>query len=198
MKKYLAPAVGLAVVIALSGTTGAVAGAMITGKQIKDGTVRSADIANGSLTTADVKDGTLGTADLSVAARTALKGATGTPGAPGTPGSPGAPGAPTSLSDGYVIVSARGIESVPGGTAVVNVYCPNGSWAVGGGAAFDQTSAAISTSVPVKAARDSGGVPTGGISTPTTYADAWRVEGKNTGAIDMAVTGYVICVPSGS
>lgn len=195
-------------IVLASGTGGAVAGALITGKQIKDGTVTSIDIANGSLTGADVRNGTLGTIDLSATARAALKGATGpagvpgppgtpgAPGAPGAPGTPGAPGAPASLSAGYTIVQDRGVESVPGGNAVVNVYCPNGSWAVGGGGAFDQTTAAVSTSVPVKATRDAGGVPTGGITVPTTYADAWRVEGKNTGAIDMAVSGYVICVPA--
>lgn len=49
----------LAVLVAalLLGTTGgAVAGAMITGSQIKDGTVASADIKNGSLSRADLID----------------------------------------------------------------------------------------------------------------------------------------------
>lgn len=50
-------ALALLLVTLILGTTGgAVAGAMITGAQIKDGTVGSADIRNGSLTGTDIKD----------------------------------------------------------------------------------------------------------------------------------------------
>jgi hypothetical protein len=62
--------IGLAVVallLVLASTGGAVAGAMITGKQIKDGTI----------TTRDVRDKTLTTTDLSPAAVKALSGRTG-------------------------------------------------------------------------------------------------------------------------
>ena len=63
-----------AIVLALVGTTGAVAGGLITSKKIKDNTIKSRDvrngnltgidIADGSLTGADVADGSVGTADL--------------------------------------------------------------------------------------------------------------------------------------
>lgn len=46
----------LAVALLLGAGGGAVAGAMITGSQIKDGTVTTADIKNGSLTKADLLD----------------------------------------------------------------------------------------------------------------------------------------------
>jgi len=47
-----------------AGTGGAVAGAMITGKQIKNNTVTTKDIKNNSLTGADVADGSLAGADV--------------------------------------------------------------------------------------------------------------------------------------
>ena len=55
-----------------AGTSGAVAGAMITGKQIKNNTVTTKDIKNNNLTGADVADGSLDSADLSAAVRSGL------------------------------------------------------------------------------------------------------------------------------
>lgn len=52
----------LAVTVAATG--GAVAGTLITSRQIKDGTIVSADVKNGTLTSADVKDGTLAGIDV--------------------------------------------------------------------------------------------------------------------------------------
>lgn len=57
----------LAAALLLGASGGAVAGAMITGAQIKDNTV----------TTADIKNGNLAAKDLSKAARASLKGQTG-------------------------------------------------------------------------------------------------------------------------
>ncbi|MDQ6526266.1 hypothetical protein RB608_21785 [Nocardioides sp. LHD-245] len=57
----IAVATGL---VLTAGTGGAVAGAMITGKQIKNNTVTTKDIKDGSLTGADVADGGLGGADI--------------------------------------------------------------------------------------------------------------------------------------
>lgn len=57
-----------ALVIAL-GIGGAQAATMITGSNIKDGTVTSADVKNGSLTGTDIGDGKLGLADLAPSAR---------------------------------------------------------------------------------------------------------------------------------
>jgi hypothetical protein len=72
-----------AIVLALVGTTGAVAGGLITSKKIKDNTIKSrdvrngnltgVDIADGSLTGADVADGSVGTADLGAGAVKASK-----------------------------------------------------------------------------------------------------------------------------
>lgn len=65
----IAVATGL---VLTAGTSGAVAGAMITGKQIKNNTVTTKDIKNNNLTGADVADGSLDTADLSGAVRSGL------------------------------------------------------------------------------------------------------------------------------
>jgi hypothetical protein len=66
-----------------AGAGGAVAGTMVTGKQIKDGTVTSRDIKDGTLKSADVKDGTVVVADLAPNAVTSLRGATGPAGVSG-------------------------------------------------------------------------------------------------------------------
>lgn len=75
----------VALFLVVTSTGGAVAGALVTSKQIKDNTITSADI----------KDNTVRTNDLSPAAR-ALSGTAG-PGGPAGPagpaGPPGAPGA---------------------------------------------------------------------------------------------------------
>lgn len=68
-----AAALVLGAAVVVSSTGGAVAGSLITGKQIK----------NGSVTGKDIKDQSLKTVDLSTDTVTALQGQTGAPGAPG-------------------------------------------------------------------------------------------------------------------
>jgi hypothetical protein len=71
MKKFgragstFATVVVAAIVLALVGATGAVAGGLITSKKIKDNTIKSRDVRNGALTGVDVADGSLGAVDLS-------------------------------------------------------------------------------------------------------------------------------------
>jgi hypothetical protein len=45
--------------VAVSGASGAVAGSMITGKDIKNGSITTKDLKDGSITAKDVKDGSL-------------------------------------------------------------------------------------------------------------------------------------------
>lgn len=66
----------LLLVLLFGGVSGAVAGTMITGKQIKNGTVTGIDLKNGSVTGAD----------LSASTKAALRGRVGPTGAPGTSG----------------------------------------------------------------------------------------------------------------
>ena len=117
------PTIVLAAVVALVGvSSGAVAAKLITGADIKDGTVKSADIKNGTLVTKDlkkggvsadrlksksigagklapssvhsgkIKDGSIESKDLSAAAKNSLKGAQGPAGPQGPQGAQGPAG----------------------------------------------------------------------------------------------------------
>lgn len=108
--KVAIAAVGATVVLGVTTPLGAEAASLITGAQIKDGTITHTDISSGlwsysqhgesgykqladnQVTGEDIKDGSLGAGDLSSAAHDALKGDKGDPGAPGEKGDPGAPG----------------------------------------------------------------------------------------------------------
>jgi hypothetical protein len=52
------------VILALAGTTGAVAGGLITSKKIKNETIKSIDVKNGNLQGVDIADGSLSGADI--------------------------------------------------------------------------------------------------------------------------------------
>lgn len=81
-----------ALLLAVSFAGGATAARMITGKQIKDGTVTSADIRDRTVTTRDVKDRSLKVRDLAPAARESLRGQQGPAGPTGAQGAQGLPG----------------------------------------------------------------------------------------------------------
>ena len=68
----------------------AYAASLITGADVKDGSLTGADLKNGSVKGADVKDGSLASADLSEAAQAALAGQDGETGPSGTAGACGA------------------------------------------------------------------------------------------------------------
>jgi hypothetical protein len=83
VRKHITPGLilgGIAVILAMSGS--AMAGSLITSKQIKDGTIRSKDI----------KKGTISANRLSKAARVSLKGETGPAGPAGQTGAQGPAG----------------------------------------------------------------------------------------------------------
>ncbi|MEZ0291375.1 MAG: hypothetical protein ACAH82_02485, partial [Solirubrobacteraceae bacterium] len=93
MKKTIVACVAVAL---LAGTTSATATSLITGKQIKDGSVGGRDVRNASLRGRDVKNGTILRRDLSkriraLLDRAAAQGVTGA--APGAKGDTGAAGA---------------------------------------------------------------------------------------------------------
>jgi hypothetical protein len=116
----------LAVVIAalaliISAGAGATASLMITGKQIKDGTVTTRDVKNGTVTTKDVKNRSLKVKDLSPKAKAKLRGATGPAGPRGATGATGATG-PAGPA------GATGLPGLPGlsGFEVVSTSVPMG------------------------------------------------------------------------
>jgi hypothetical protein len=89
---YASVTATLALLLALGGTTAVGAQALLTGRDVKDGSLTGADIQNDSLTGADLRDGSLGSNALSAAARENLRGATGPMGAKGEAGATGAQG----------------------------------------------------------------------------------------------------------
>lgn len=118
-----------ALALMLAAGTGATASLLITGKQIKDGSVTSADIKNKSL---KVKD-------LSTKAKAKLKGATGPAGARGAtgPAGPAGPQGPAGASGLPGLPGLSGFEvitkSVPIpalGSASVQGVCPEGKKAL--------------------------------------------------------------------
>lgn len=76
---------GVVVVAFLLATNPVVADAarLVTGADIKDGSVASVDLANDSARSVDVKDGSLASKDLSAAARADLRGEAGPSGTAG-------------------------------------------------------------------------------------------------------------------
>ena len=127
---------GLMLLVSFAG--GATAGILVTGKQIKDGSVASRDIRNRSVTTRDVRDRTLKVRDLSKRTRTRLRGATGTSGPQGLPGLDGV--------SGFEVVTATGTIPV-GLTETVLASCPDGKTAMGAAGGFDTLLAGLSSQV---------------------------------------------------
>jgi hypothetical protein len=137
------------VIFVVTGAT-AGAGALITGKQIKNGSI--------------------GTADLSSKAKRALKGNTGPRGPQGPQGTPGAQGAagPATFANVQAIESAP-VSVPPGSFSSPDAYCPAGKVVIGTGyyaglayadfvksygtfvGAFFSNDASINTSVHVQA-----------------------------------------------
>jgi hypothetical protein len=128
-----------AIAVALSlGASGVAQAAQISGKQIKNGSVKSTDI----------KDRSLQTTDLSKKARAKLRGAVGPAGAQGAQGAQGAPGAVGPAGpkgDQGVPGPAGSIESAPAGGALTGSY-PNpgiAAAAVNSQSIFDNSIGAI-------------------------------------------------------
>ncbi len=195
----------LALTIALGGTATA-AGILITGKQVKDGsltgrdvknsTVFGRDIANRSLTGLDVKDQSLTPADFSGSVQgpagppgpqgpqglQGLQGGQGVPGVPGPKGDPGAPGATN------VVVRTASAGTVPSGIhASLPAMCDAGERAVGGGARLSSVGggSVLEASSPLEGdgtTAENGDTPAG-----------WFSSIKNTSATALVATGYVIC-----
>jgi hypothetical protein len=117
--RVLPAAVVLAAVVAVSASTGAVAGAMITGADIKNGSVASADIKNNSVTGKDVKNRALTAADLSAATVVTFEGGAG----------PAGPAGPTGFIGLQQVEKTLAVES--GATINLVITCPDGKKMLG-------------------------------------------------------------------
>lgn len=109
------------VALVVSAGAGATAARMITGKDIKNGTVTSADVKNRSLKAKD----------FSARAKSKLRGPTGATGATGATGPQGAPGI-----SGFEVVTRTVTVPALGGTATVAAACPAGKKAIAATAGY--------------------------------------------------------------
>jgi hypothetical protein len=179
----------LALSIGLGGTAAAVT--LITGKQIKDGSVRGRDIGNGSLTGADVADRSLSATDFNGSVQGPAgpggpagppgpqgpKGDPGTPGAKGDPGIPGTPGpqGPAGMT-GLRYAIAEGVTVNAGSSVAISTSC-DGQKVLGGGVATDPDT--DKTRVAQDAPLDNGA--------------GWYVKVRNDGASAVTAYGWAVC-----
>lgn len=135
-----APVLALAAVTA--GSTGVQA--LITGSQIRDDTVESRDI----------KNGTVRRADISAATLAALRGSTGPAGLQGArgdagpqgptgPQGPAGPSGPPGSTISYINGYSEHVTVPPGEFRFANAVCPTGTLLVGGGHATENVSTAL-------------------------------------------------------
>jgi|1185.fasta_scaffold321878_1 hypothetical protein len=155
-------AAAVAALVSFSGT--AVARGLVTGRQIKDGSLTSVDLkADRAVTGADLRDGTLTAAKLSSLPQ----------GPPGVQGPPG----PTGVS-GLDNFDYRRTDAVPigrGNDVAIDVPCATGT-VVGGGAS------SASTEVRMEESR------------PIADGSGWRILVFNESAVDVDVFGWAVCV----
>lgn len=111
--------VAAAVVIAVASTGGAVAGGLITSKQIKNNTIKSIDVRNNTLKSIDVRDGSLGAADLAAGSVNSGKVASG---------------AITASKLGTIVERSESVAIANGAGGFVQVSCLAGETLLSGGA----------------------------------------------------------------
>ncbi|GAA5117548.1 hypothetical protein GCM10023339_28560 [Alloalcanivorax gelatiniphagus] len=150
--RVLPAAAVLAAVVAVSASTGAVAGALITGADIKNGSVVSADIKNKSVTGKDVKDGALSKADLSAATLAELTSGSGQAGPMGLAGPIGpkgdnGPAGPAGVSGLQYVTNTKDIGVGTGSN--VQVACPAGKKILG--VSGDWTASVLPTATSISA-----------------------------------------------
>lgn len=148
MRRIPATAVAVAATVAITGVTSATAASLVTGAQIKNGTVTGLDLKNGSVsgldvrnasvTGTDVKNRSLTTADLSAGTIAALKGAPGPQGAQGPKGDPGAPAGPAAVLSATQAVS-KTVDEL--GEQILTLDVPAGKFLIQAKAQIDNADA---------------------------------------------------------
>lgn len=98
----------IAVFVSLGGTS--YAALVVTGANIKDGSLTGTDVRNSSLTGTDLRNGSIGLLDIADTAEAALRGRVGDAGPPGAAGSTGAAGAKGDTGP----IGPRGIQGETG------------------------------------------------------------------------------------
>jgi hypothetical protein len=170
--RVAAVAAGAALLVGVS-SVGAVAGSMITSKDIKNDTVRSVDVHDNGLYMRDLSQGVQ--KRINAPGPRGETGATGAQGEKGDPGAPGAPG-PAALANIEHWSSAGTV--VAGTTGVVQVNCPTATkTAISGGFSVD----GYSPEVQVLASRN------------TIDSKGWLVYAHNNDSVAHDVRAWVIC-----
>jgi hypothetical protein len=163
LRRWPLVALGIvALMLCSAGTAGAAF--LITGKQIKDGTLTSRDIRDHSLTAKDIKGGVI----KGPAGATGQTGDTGVGGGVG-PAGPAAISAPVVVSNSFAV---RGTKS-----ADASVACPSSMVAIGGGASTLPDTGEIEQSAPSDAA-----------------GDGWTVSVFDEGVEDISGSVVAVCV----
>lgn len=179
----------VATCIALGGTSYAALSLprnSVTSKQLKPGSVKSSDIKNGTVSARDLKRGLLpaNTAASSVPGPAGPAGARGPAGANGTNGTDGADG-----TVGEVRLVRADLAVADGNFGAVEMTCPEGTRALGGGSSVQETGA---NDIKLLVSRPGPGshVPLDG----ETF-DTWRVGYRNEtgGAPTANIRGWAIC-----
>jgi hypothetical protein len=172
MSKLRRPSPGLVVAVAaliLALSAPAIAARLITGKQIKDGSI--------------------GLKDLSASARAKLRGVRGPAGPPGPAGAAGATGArgPAGAPGATNVVMRTASLDLTGPNVVSTAAtCNAGERVVGGGARVSESGG---TSGVVGSGPAAGGLPAQAGQTP----DGWFATGRNSQASEATLTVYVLC-----
>ena len=183
----------------LTGTS-ATAASLITGKQVKDGSVAGRDVAGGSITGRDVRDRSLTRADLDASVR----GPAGPPGPLGDRGAPGpsGPAGPVGPAGPSGPAGPTGPAGLPGAQGLPGVHEPvyisedhalraqdRGTWSV---ECPDFSFRAVGGGVQPL----SGGL-TGELqqTAPSNDGLGWVVAVRNPGQGSIFVRAWAVCVP---
>lgn len=172
----------LALCVALGGTS--YAAVTITGKDVRNGSLTGKDVKKSSLTTRQVKNGSLLAADFK-AGQLRSAGNPGPQGAQGVQG-PAGPQGPAGVSADFFEDEQESAMNVADSKRV-DVTCPLGTFALGGGyEIWDNNFPPI---VPVIVTQSTSLLSTGGIT------EGWTVLAKETAANDTPwkLTAWVSC-----
>lgn len=190
-RKTPAALLAAATLVVVTTAGSATAAALITGKDVKNGTLTGKDVKASSLAAKHIKDGSLTGADVKDSALTGADVANGSVAegdlASGVQAKLNAPAV-----SGYEVVTST-TEVPTDGEGAAYVACTAGKLAVGGGGGFGDLDLAnsIETSIPQTVIR--GDALLFDDAQPG-FADGWKVHGKHNGLDAQELTAYVICV----
>lgn len=188
--------IGIVAAIAFAGSAGAATAAkLITGKDIKDGSITAKDLKNNTITNKKIKDGTITGAKVKDGSLTpddfsgSVQGPQGPQGAPGAPGAPGVSGLEV-VSQAYNEVFVINSGGQRGLSDVKSAACPAGKKAISGGfdLGTDSTQNGEQRFIVVSA------------SQPNADASAWTVQLFNNSnsisvSLDLKVTAVCVSTP---